>query len=94
MLERILMRLPVKYHFRAVTCLVSFDLRLAALFLWMKLFFASLSSREVTFKSCSDALFLSLLRRNFLTAFLTAFLRMRFRVRFASLERLRFFADL
>ena len=54
--------------YKALTFVVSFDFKFAALFLWIMLFFASLSIRETSEGSFSEATVLSSKSRKLLIA--------------------------
>src|SRR5690625_2091196 len=81
------------WFYKPATCFINLLLRLAALFLWIRLFFASRSIILTTFGKNSSASFLSVMLRRFLIAVRVDFLEYRFRSRrFAELLTL-FLAD-
>ena len=63
----------VKDTYKPLICLASFDLRFAALFLWIWLFPESLSIFEITSGYSLSAVFLSVVSRNFFIALRTVF---------------------
>lgn len=84
----------LKYYFKALTNLVSFDLLLEALFLWITFFFAKRSSIEITLTNNGAASVLLVVPLNFFMAFLVVLAWYLLRKRFAALERILFNDDL
>ncbi len=81
-------------NYKELANLVSFDLLLAALFLWITFFLAKRSNIEVTFGNKAKASSLLTALRNFLTKVLVVFAWYLLRKRLAAFALILFNADL